>query len=123
MAEGTALSLDRRVLVNEWSERIDVALCANGVLGSAYLSELRLEGAVRVVAVGALEQPFVDPMMEWLRKSRLDVCMALIAERGLLGLEHFSLGFKLVHAVTVRTTDQSLAVSGTLEVGMFADVA
>ena len=54
MARGTALSLDGRVLVNKWSESIDVALGANGVLGRTGPKEAWLEGAVRVVAVRAL---------------------------------------------------------------------
>ena len=55
MAHGTALSLDGRMLVNEWSERLDVALGANGILGRTSLKEIRLEGSVRVVAIRALQ--------------------------------------------------------------------
>ncbi len=54
MARGAALSLDGRVLVNERPERIDVALGANGILGRTNTKLVRLEGAVRFVAVSAL---------------------------------------------------------------------
>ena len=54
MARGAALSLDRRMFVNERPEGIDVALGANGVLCRTDPNEIRLEGAVRVVAIGAL---------------------------------------------------------------------
>ena len=62
-------------------------------------------------------------MVEWLRKSCLGVRMASIAERRLLRLKHLGLSFKLVGAVAARTTDQSLTVSGPLEVGVRANVA
>ena len=62
-------------------------------------------------------------MVEWLRKSGLGVRMALIAERRLLRLKHLRLSFKLVGAVAARATDQSLAVSGPLEVWVRANVA
>ena len=55
MARGAALSFDRRVLVNEWSESLDVTLGANGILGRTSLKEVRLEGPVRVVAIRALQ--------------------------------------------------------------------
>jgi len=55
MARGAALSLDRRVLVNEWSEGLDVALGANGILRGTSPKEIRLEGSVRVVAIRALQ--------------------------------------------------------------------
>src|SRR6202048_3702906 len=62
-------------------------------------------------------------MVERLRKSGLGVGMALIAEGRLLRLKHLRLGFKLVGAVATRATDQSLTVSGPLEVGMRANMA
>jgi len=55
MARGAAFSLDGRVLVNEWSEGLDVALSANGILGRTSPKEVRLEGPVRVVAIRALQ--------------------------------------------------------------------
>lgn len=54
MARGAAFSLDGRVLVNEWPERLDVTLGADGILGGTSLKEVRLEGSVRVVAIRAL---------------------------------------------------------------------
>jgi hypothetical protein len=123
MARGTALCLDRRVLVDEWSECLDMALGANGVLGCTRPKEVRLEGAVRIMTVGALQQPFVDLVVERLRKSGLDVRMTLIAECRLLRPKHLRLRYKLVGAVAARTTDQSLTVGGPLEVGVGTNVA
>jgi hypothetical protein len=110
------------VLINEWSHCIDVALGTNSVLGRTRLKKLWLEGAVRIVTVAALQQPLIDAVMEWLCKGRLDVGMALIAEGGLLRLEHCRLGFKLVCAVTAYATNLGLAVTSALEVGVFANV-
>ena len=55
MAQGTALSLDGRMLVNPWPGRIDVTLGADCVLCRTLLQHLRLESAMRVVAVTALD--------------------------------------------------------------------
>ena len=55
MAHGTALSLDGRMLVNPWPDRIDVTLGADRVLRCIVLQHLRLESAMRVVAVTALD--------------------------------------------------------------------
>jgi hypothetical protein len=123
MARGAALSFDRRVLVNEWSEGLDVALGADGILGRTHPKKVRLECAVRVVAVSALHQPFVDPVVEWLHKGSLSVRMALIAEVRLLRFKHFRLSFKLVDAVAARATDESFAMGGPLEVGVLTNVA
>ena len=54
MTRGAALSLDGRMLVNERPEGIDVALGADGILGRTNTKLVRLEGAMRVVAVRAL---------------------------------------------------------------------
>ena len=55
MAHGTALSLDGRMLVNPWPDRIDVTFGADRVLRCTQLQHLRLESAMRVVAVTALD--------------------------------------------------------------------
>ncbi len=54
MARGAALSLDGRVLVSERPEGVDVALGADRILGRTNTKLVRLEGAVRIVAVTAL---------------------------------------------------------------------
>src|ERR1700733_153135 len=55
VARGTALSLDGRMLVNPWPDRIDVTFGADRVLRCTQLQHLRLESAMRVVAVTALD--------------------------------------------------------------------
>lgn len=123
MARGAALGLDRWMLVDERARRLDVALGADGILRRADSDEIRLKGAVRVVAISALDQAFVDPVMERLCKSRLYVGMALIAESWLAMLEQSRLCFKLVYAVAAGATYKCFAMGGPLEVGMITNVA
>ena len=54
MAHGTTLGLDRRMLVNPRPDCIDMTLGADRVLRRTLLQHLRLERAMRVVAVAAL---------------------------------------------------------------------
>src|SRR5260370_5255648 len=61
--------------------------------------------------------------MEWLRKSRLDVRMALIAEGRLFRSEQCRLRFKLVDAVAAGATDEGFSVGGPLEVRVLTNVA
>jgi hypothetical protein len=123
MARAATLSLYGRVLINEWSQRVDMAFGANGILGRTDFNEVWLEGAVRIVAVAAFDQPFVDLVVEWLHKSRLSVGMALVTEAWLRRFEHPGLAFKLVDAVAARTTKEGFAVSGSFEVGVLANMA
>jgi hypothetical protein len=64
-----------------------VAARADGVLICSGTQIVVAEGAVRVVAIAALDEPFIHAMMEWHIESRLYIRVALIAELGLVGLE------------------------------------
>ena len=55
MAHDTALSLDGRMLVNPWPDRIDVTLGADRVLRRTLLQHLGLESAMGVVAITTLD--------------------------------------------------------------------
>ncbi len=123
MARCTALSLDGRVLVDEWPCGLNVTLGADDILGRTNTEQIRLEGAMWIVAIGAFDQPFVDPVVKWLRKSRLDICMALIAKARLALLEQGRLRFELVDAVAAGATDKSFAMGGPLEVGVVTNMA
>lgn len=100
-----------------------MAFGTNGVLGCTRLQQARLKGAMWVVAVRTLQQPFINPVVKRLRKSRLDICMALIAEVRLFHFEHGRLRFELVDAVAVGATDEGLAMRGSLEVRVLPNVA
>ena len=98
------------MFIDERPESIDVALCADCILRRTRSNHLGLEGPMRIVAVGALEQPLRNPMVKWLLKRRMNIGVALIAERRLLRLEQRGLRFKLMHAVAVGATDKTLTV-------------
>ena len=61
--------------------------------------------------------------MEWLRKSRLDVRMALVAKARLALPEQGRLRFEFVYAVAAGTADKSFAMGGPLEVGVVPNMA
>lgn len=60
----TTIYLHRLVFEDEWPLLVGVALEANLVLARGRAHLVRLHGAMRVVTVGALDEPFVHPMME-----------------------------------------------------------
>ncbi len=80
MARLAALRLDGIVLENEGALLIRVALKADGVLlrGGAHL--VRFDGAVRVVAIRAVDKPFVHAMVKGHFKLRLLSLVASDAE-------------------------------------------
>ena len=71
---------DWRVLINKRTCLFRMALYTDGVPGDAASQFLLLEGAMRIVTIAASHQSFIDFMMKRLRKSRLDVSVAGIAE-------------------------------------------
>jgi hypothetical protein len=75
------------------------------------------------MAVSALDQSFVDSMMERFGKQRLNVCMALVAEGGLACFEQDGLRFELMDAVTTGASDQSIAMGSPVEVRVVAKMA
>ena len=64
MARFAAIHFHSRVLIHEWSLLIGMALEADRVLRGSHPHLLRTFRAMRIVAISALDQPFVDPMME-----------------------------------------------------------
>jgi hypothetical protein len=71
------------MLVYEWTAFIDVAVKANLILSYGSAQLVRLFRAVRVMAIGALDQAFVHAMPKGHRKLRPLLLMAPIAKRRL----------------------------------------
>ena len=71
------------MLVYEWSALIDVAVIADLVLGDGRAQLVGPLGAVRVMAIGTLDQPLVYAMPKGHRELRPLLLMAPIAEFGL----------------------------------------
>ena len=107
-----AFRLDRSVLIDKRPAHIRVALGADHVLIDRRSQVVGLEGAVHVMAVGALDHAFVHRVMERHIELRLHVGVALEAERGLRSLEQ-RLCFAAVNAVATDAADVGLGVRRT----------
>ena len=62
--DSTSIDLHRRVLIHEWSLQIRMALETDRILGGRSSHLLRLHRTVHVVAIAALDQPFIYSMVE-----------------------------------------------------------
>ena len=87
VAETTACSFDRRVFIDEGAGRRRVAFGAHYELPSGRRLRILSRCAVRIVAVGAIDQPLFNLVMNGHGELRLDVVVALNAKLGLLHLE------------------------------------
>ena len=115
MACQAAFRFDRSVLVDKRPTLIHVALGADHVLIDRRSKVVGLEGAVHVMAVGALDGAFVHRVMEGHTELSSLVAVALEAERGLRSLEQ-RLRFAAVNAMATNATDAGLGVRRTHEV-------
>jgi hypothetical protein len=61
--------------------------------------------------------------MERLGKRRLNVCMALVAEGGLIRFEQGGLRFGLVDTVAAGAADESIAMGGPVKIRVIANMA
>lgn len=110
------------MLVHKRTRRLRVTLRADGILIGARLKQLGLECAVRIVAVSAIDQPFIHAMMKREIKCGFCICMALIADLRLLGFQQFRLRVKMMDAVAARAAYACRAMGRPLKVWMVADV-
>src|SRR5690242_1378962 len=105
MASDTPFRLYGRMLEYEWALLIAVAFKADQVFRTRRAQLPGQESAVRVVAIRALHQPFVHPVMKRAGELLFLVEMAGVAELWLLVL-HQKLAFLgVMRAVAVRATD------------------
>ena len=81
MADGAALQL-RFMLVDEGSLFIGVTFVADRILPVSCAQLVRFKSAVWIVAVVALEESFVDPVMKWPGELRAHIQVAAIAKFG-----------------------------------------
>lgn len=122
VASCAAFSLDGSVLINEWPAHFGVALGADRVLIGRRFQVAVPEGAVDIVAVAALDESFVDLVVERHIKCRLGIGMALETKRRLRSLQQ-SLIVALVNGVTADAAYVCLGMRRAVEVGMRAGVA
>lgn len=83
MASHAALSLYRGVLKSKRPGFISVAGKTNHVLRGGGTQLMPHKAAMLVVAIGAVDEPFIHAMVKRLGEIRLDLKMAAVAQGGL----------------------------------------
>jgi hypothetical protein len=120
MAGGASFGLHNSVLVDERSSRFSVALGANRIHLRRRSQIFLIECAMRIVAVGTLDEPFLDFVMEGHIELRLGVGMALEAELRLRDFEQLIFILSRVNIVAADTAYICFAVGGAVKVCVLA---
>lgn len=123
VAKRTAIRPDRLMLVDERTCCLCVTFYADRIARDAAMQSLVLEGAMWVVTIAAIYQPFIHLVVKGLRKGRLYISVAGITKLRLRNLKKAGLAFRFVNAVATRATYACIAVCGSLEIGMRCGVA
>ena len=114
-----------RMLINEWPTFIGVAFEAGFFIGLRLVDHLGPESgspsrggsAMRIVAIGTLDNAFVYAMLEWHRELRSYGGVAAVAEFGLLLREEVLGRLRLMNRVAVCADDVFLGVRASADVG------
>lgn len=123
MAGDAALSLDGRVLPGEGTCFVSVAVKANLVLGGGGAQLTRQEAAVLVVAVGAIDQAFIHPMVEGLGEIRLHFLVAGVAQSRLRGFQQLPVDLGRMDGVAIHASHIVLEVLRTKKIAvLFAEL-
>ena len=112
VATGAALCLHRHVLVDERSLLIDVALVANGVSARQGSHLPHCRRPVRVVAVVALHQALVDPVVIRFGEIRLGRSVASVTQLRLLLDQQVTAFLGVMGRVAVQTANIAAGVGG-----------
>ena len=123
VATQASFRLDCRMLIDEGPTILHVALGAERILVGCGSDVVIAEGAVNVVAVAALHQALIHPVMEGHVERRLHIGVALEAKLRLRGLQQLRLRVSVMHAMAAGATDAGPGMRRALEVGMRARVA
>src|SRR5665213_181035 len=123
MAGRAALGSHRSMLERERPAHIRVALGADGVLVFSGLLIVGQERPVYIVAVAALDQPFVDLVVDGHIELRLLVSMALVAERRLRSFQQLLFSVAGMYAMAARAAHVRPGMRGTIKIRMSARVA
>src|SRR5208337_386010 len=109
-ASRAALGLHRHMLVNEGSLLVGVALVANGIPARQGPQLPHGRRAMRVMAVHALHQTLVDPVVKRFGKIGLSRGMASVAQLGLALDQQALTLFGVMGRVAVETADIAAGV-------------
>lgn len=105
MATGAAFRLHRYMLVHKRTARIGMAFHASGISAGQGLGLAERGSTVNVVAVAAMNQPFIYAMVIRPGKLRSGSGVACIALRGLFLNEQVLWLFGVVRRMAVKATD------------------
>ena len=111
-----ALYLNRGMLIHERAGNLGVAFHADGIACDTAVQPLVLEGAVRIVAVIAVHQSFVYPVMKGLGEERFYVSVAGVAKLWLGYFEETCFCLKGMYAVAAGAAYIRFAMCGTLKI-------
>lgn len=119
MARDAALGFHRRVLEDERSRFVAMALEARSVLRCRDAELAALEPAMRIVAVAALHEAFVDAVMKRARELLLGFQMAAVTQLRRL-LFHQELAFPgVMRTVAIVASDVVLQMRRAREIAVF----
>lgn len=110
--------LHHRMFMNKGSSLLRMALETNRVIGGGCAQLPYLESAVLVVAIRALHQAFVHPMMEGPAELLFDFQVAAVAELGLLVLQQAVTFLGVMGIMAIRATHIVLQVRRPPEIRM-----
>ncbi len=119
MARLASVRFYRRMLVNKRPMLVGMTLETNLILRGGQTNLLCQFRAVGIVAVAALNQAFVDPMMKRHGELRLLLKVARIAHLRLGLRQQELLGFGVMRGVARNTTDVVLLMNGVEGVHVF----
>ena len=123
VATEAAFALDGSMLIHERATGFHVALDADCILIGGGFEVAALEGAVDIMAIAALDQAFVDLVMEGHVEVWADVGVALVAEVRLGGDEELRIRYGLVDTVAAEAGNAGPGMRRAQEVGVGIGVA
>ena len=116
VAGSATFSFDRGVFIDEWSGGRNMAFGAHDELPRRRGQRILSRGAVRIMAVCAVDQPLFNLVVNGRGELWLHVAVALEAELGLLHLEQLPGRARGVDAVAADAAYISLAMDRVLKV-------
>ena len=122
VAGNATLRLDHRMLVHERPGFFGVALEAHRILRGSGPQLARQESAMRIMAIAALHQPFVNTMMKGSRELLLGFEMAAVAELWLLLFHQKLASLRIMRRMAVRATDVVLEMGGARKIAVLLAV-
>ena len=123
VATGTAFGFYRDVFIDEGTLLIGVALIANEIAARQAANLPHDSGAMRIVAVAASDQSFVNAVMIRLGEVCFGGNMAAVAQLGLLLDEQELFFLGVMGRMAVETSDIVAGVCGLGEMRLFVSFA